>query len=291
MKILLFAMDGLFSRVFLENINLCNNEIKGIVLPEQPNNAISNKIKNDPLKVYNPNSIESVADSLSIPIYKISNKTTKQYDHLLATARPDLIIVACFPYKIPKDVYDYPSMGSYNIHPSLLPAYRGPTPLFWQFYFGEKNTGVTIHVIDDNFDTGDIIVQLPVAFDEGDTISEATTKVGLVSSYLFETLTRDIISGNVKKEPQKNMKQSYFSLPGVSEFTISDDWEVKRAYNFICATRDWKEPYTIQFGNKQNLIIEKAVGYEKNLYLEKNYSKKNGETYIQLKDGCLVCIT
>ena len=290
MKILLFAMDGLFSRIILENINLLKNEIKGIVLPEQ-GDVKSSEVKNNPFKIYNPNSIQSVADSLNIPVYTISNKNPKEYGHLLAATNPEIIIVACFPYKIPKDVYEYPQKGSYNIHPSLLPLYRGPTPLFWQFYFGEKNTGITIHALDDNYDTGDIIVQLPVSFNEGITISEATAELGLVSSYLVATLLTNLNVGNVNKEHQNNLKDSYFTWPDVSDFTINIDWEVKRAYNFICATRDSKHPYTVILNNKQKLIIQNAVGYEKNCHLGKDYAKQNGETFIQFIDGCLICVT
>ena len=73
---------------------------------------------------------------------------------------PDIIIVSSFNQIIPKPIISIPKLGVINIHPSLLPKYRGATPTVWALMNGEKETGVTIHFIEDErIDNGNIITQ------------------------------------------------------------------------------------------------------------------------------------
>jgi len=287
MRILLFAMDGLFSRVFLENINLSPDILTGVVLPEK--STITGKaVEYSGLNVDIPGSIKSLAKSLETPVYSITGKDHQQYSNILKSTKPDLIIIACFPYKIPEEIFIKPSFGAYNIHPSMLPMYRGPTPLFWQFYFGEKNTGVTIHLLDKDFDTGDIVLQQSVSFPDGETTSDATLKLSHAASKLFQLLLTHIHSGIETREKQSNLKKDYYSWPGLSEFTIFTTWDVKRAYNFICATRYWNQPYTIILINKRKVLIKDVIGYEHDLNIDGEYLQDGEKQFIQFKNGCLI---
>jgi len=280
-------MDGLFSRVFLENIHLTPDTIINMVLPDK-NNITGNSYSHDELSVFNPDSIESVARQLKITIFKVSKNDFSKYTNILKLSKPDIIIVACFPYKIPESIYNKPSYGAYNIHPSLLPAYRGPTPLFWQFYYGEKNTGVTIHALDSGFDTGDIVLQKKVSFDDGDTTIDATRKLSLAASRLFEQAIIDINKQQVNLIKQESSQASYYSWPGKSEFILNSNWKVRRAYNFICATRYWNHPYKIILGNNEEMEINDVLGYDVDLHLENMVEIRSDQLVIQFYDGCLI---
>lgn len=99
-----------------------------------------------------------------IPIYEISRLQHPDAIALREKSSPDFIIVACFNRLLPKDWLDAPLHGCINLHPSLLPAYRGPAPLEDQLAHGETQTGITLHFMDEGADTGDIIAQesLPI---------------------------------------------------------------------------------------------------------------------------------
>src|SRR5204862_1767507 len=78
-----------------------------------------------------------------------------------------IICVACFSQRIPRIILDLPRLGCLNVHPSLLPANRGPVPLFWTFREGHQQTGVTIHLMNEGMDTGDILAQEPIEVPSG----------------------------------------------------------------------------------------------------------------------------
>ncbi|NGO73516.1 methionyl-tRNA formyltransferase, partial [Streptomyces sp. SB3404] len=80
--------------------------------------------------------------------------------------RPDLLVCNGFPWRLPGALLRLPRLGALNIHHSLLPRYRGPIPVHWAIRDGERHTGVTVHWMDEDFDTGDIVVQrggVPIA--------------------------------------------------------------------------------------------------------------------------------
>src|SRR6185312_10369836 len=77
--------------------------------------------------------------------------------------------VACFSRRLPGTLLRLPRLGCLNVHPSLLPAHRGPDPLFWIFHDGDETGGVTIHLMDEGFDTGPIVLQENVALSDDTT--------------------------------------------------------------------------------------------------------------------------
>ncbi len=77
----------------------------------------------------------------------------------LSGYRPDLLLCSGFPWKLPREVLGVPRLGAVNIHASLLPRYRGPLPVHWAIRNGDPEMGVTVHWMDDDFDTGPVIIR------------------------------------------------------------------------------------------------------------------------------------
>ncbi|MCX5884679.1 MAG: methionyl-tRNA formyltransferase [Proteobacteria bacterium] len=105
----------------------------------------------------------------------------------------DLIIVAGYPKLIPRHIINYPRIGIINIHMSLLPAYRGRHPLNWAIINGERQTGVTIHHINEDFDEGNIICQHRIPIKNDDTVMDVYKKAVITGNLLIKR-TFDIIS-------------------------------------------------------------------------------------------------
>jgi len=80
--------------------------------------------------------------------------------------QPDIIIVSCYARRLPQSILSLARKGSFNVHPSLLPKYRGPNPIFWQLREGEKEYGITLHRMTNDFDACDIISQQKVNVDD-----------------------------------------------------------------------------------------------------------------------------
>ena len=125
----------------------------------------------------------------------------------------DLLIAHAFMHKIPKEVFLAPRHGSINIHPSLLPRYRGPFPTFWIVKNRENTTGLTSHYIDDGIDTGDIISQIKIPINTDDTVELIIEKEKpFVEKLMSETLSR-LRDENFKPLPQQEELASYAPRP------------------------------------------------------------------------------
>tara|TARA_B110000003_G_scaffold276570_1_gene323985 strand:+ start:2015 stop:2944 length:930 start_codon:yes stop_codon:yes gene_type:complete len=112
-------------------------------------------------------SIKTVATELGIDVSSPSRISSELVEEI-KNAQPDLIISAYYRKIFPKKLIDIPPLGIINIHPSLLPHYRGPVPTAWAILNGESEFGITIHKVDTGIDTGDILVQAsyPIGDDE-----------------------------------------------------------------------------------------------------------------------------
>lgn len=109
----------------------------------------------------------------------------------IQTNEIDLLLCHGYMKKIPRTVFLIPSFGSVNVHPSLLPHYRGPSPTYWVVRNGEPKTGLTSHYIDDGMDTGDIIAQREIDLDVRETVDSVIEKMKpLVAGLMEDTLNR-----------------------------------------------------------------------------------------------------
>ncbi|SVE35269.1 uncharacterized protein METZ01_LOCUS488123, partial [marine metagenome] len=95
------------------------------------------------------------------------NKLNDKFASKIVLMNPDLIISAGYDRKIPNIILKIPKIGSFNFHPSLLPAYAGGNPWFWVIAKGEKYTGVTVHSMTTVYDAGDIILQKRIRIENG----------------------------------------------------------------------------------------------------------------------------
>ncbi len=125
-----------------------------------------------------PADLLSLAWARGLPVLAVGD-----FDHAdtlaaLAAFAPDVAVVACFTRRIPPAALAVPRLGFLNLHPSLLPLYRGPQPLFWQLRDGAP-TGATVHYMDEGLDTGDIAAQIAVPLPDGLSGPEAERTLAL----------------------------------------------------------------------------------------------------------------
>ena len=127
----------------------------------------------------------------------------------LSTCKPDLLISACYGQKIPSQTIREAQCGGLNIHPSLLPRWRGADPVPWALLTGDKQTGVTIVALSDSFDKGNIIAQKKIAITEKDFADPLRTTLFSYGADLLMTSLPDFISGKNKGNPQKQENETY----------------------------------------------------------------------------------
>jgi methionyl-tRNA formyltransferase len=128
-------------------------------------------------------------------------ETRRSLAPMLRMYDPDLAICTGFPWLIPQDALDVPRLGILNGHPSLLPRYRGPFPVAWAVRNGEREIGMTYHLMDAQFDTGNILSQGCVALDDDDTWESLQLKLGAAGGELLLTALERLGRGE-RGEPQ-----------------------------------------------------------------------------------------
>ena len=117
--------------------------------------------------VFEDNEVKKAAYELNLPIIEIES-FRDEASILIREYKPDLFVVASFGIIIPRWVLDIPSMGAINIHPSLLPKYRGPSPIQWALLNRDEKTGITLINMNEKMDAGNIVYQEDIDIDGDD---------------------------------------------------------------------------------------------------------------------------
>ena len=206
----------------------------------------------------------------------------------LAAFQPDVICVSCFSRIIPPAILNLPKHGAVNLHPSLLPRYRGPMPLFWQFRNGESRTGVTLHYMSERVDAGDILSQTDVKFPDGVGGAEAEELCADAGARLMVEGVNLIRGGTPPRRPQNEADSSYYPLPSRAELTLHTNQPARRAFNFIrgAASMAGSVPFEIVVGDT-TFRVHDAVEYSADAVLGEPYRREGDGVSIQFEPGVL----
>lgn len=160
-----------------------------------------------------PRSLREVALTRGTPWIAVDRLSDAATMARLTELAPDLVVVAAFSQILRRSMLDLPAHGVVNVHPSLLPKYRGPNPFYWVLQRGERETGVTVHYMDEGVDTGDTILQerLEISSSEGER-SLQRRSAALGASLLLRAV--DLIAdGSAPRMRQEESSASYFPNP------------------------------------------------------------------------------
>lgn len=148
-----------------------------------------------------------------IPVIKEKDIDFKELKHMIAQNKIDLMLLHGFMKKVPPEVYLAPRLKSINIHPSLLPKYRGPSPNYWVLRNKEKNTGVTSYFINERFDAGSIISQAKVKVLPEDDLDSLIDKQKLLIKGLLQDTFVALLDKTFKPKKQTEWLTTYAPRP------------------------------------------------------------------------------
>lgn len=144
-----------------------------------------------------------------VPHVAAKGLNTSDLCRLVATHRADLLLSVGYPKILPPPVLHAPSHGALNVHPSLLPRYRGPSPVFWQVARGETRSGVTVHRMTPGPDEGPILSQVETGIGAEETAGALFLRLArLAARLVLETLDR-LEAGALAERPQDSAAASY----------------------------------------------------------------------------------
>ncbi len=156
-----------------------------------------------------PSPVKEVALSAGLPVLEPERLKDPEFLSALKAFSPDLIVVAAYGKILPREVLELPRLGCWNIHASLLPAYRGADPIRWAILRGERRTGITIMQMDEGLDTGPILLQKETEIGEAETGGELYARLSVLGAEaLLEALSLQK-EGRLKPRPQPEEGASY----------------------------------------------------------------------------------
>jgi len=197
-----------------------------------------------------------------------------------------LACVVCWPWRLPPGLLAAPRHGFLNLHPSLLPDLRGPEPLFWAFRSGAERTGVTVHAMDEELDTGPIALQAELALPAGITGDEAERRAADLGARLLVEAVRGIGAGALALRPQ-GAGGRFLPGPTPADFAIDLAWPARRAFAFMRGTADWGMPFPVELPGGP-LLLGEAAGYDPGASLGRAHERAGDLVRLQLSPGVLV---
>jgi methionyl-tRNA formyltransferase len=177
----------------------------------------------------------------------------------LKELKPNLIVVAAFGQILPPPVLGIPPLGCINVHPSLLPKYRGAAPINWAIINGETRTGVTTYCMDEGMDTGPILLVREVKIKEDETAEELGEQLAAIGGALARETIQGIKEQSLQPIPQDEQGASYAPLLKKTDGLIQWNEEAGRIRNQIRGMVPWPAAYTI-WGDKRIKVFRAKVG-------------------------------
>ena len=197
---ILYIGTPLFATVALNNIFDNGYNIIGVITQQDKRSGRGKKLKESAVK--------QLARKLSLPIYQPENK--QALTQIIEKLQPDIVIVAAYGIIIDQEALDIPKYGFINIHGSILPKYRGASPISEAIISGEKKTGITLIKMNSGMDAGDIINKpTSIKIERDDTAESLTDKLAILGGKMILKTLPDIINGKIVLTKQNENLATY----------------------------------------------------------------------------------
>ena len=177
--------------------------------------------------------VKECAMEYGIPVYQPVKIRLDGVEDLRAL-NPDLCVTAAFGQILSQEILDIPTIGTVNVHSSLLPKYRGSAPINWAIIQGETQTGITTMMTDKGLDTGDILLQKEMEILPGENAEELTMRMAPIGAELLIETIRLLEKGECPRRKQIEEEMSYF--PMFKKEMGEIDWQMT-AHEIVCRVR------------------------------------------------------
>lgn len=169
-----------------------------------------------------PTPIKQFASDNNIPVLTPENLKSEDFEKELKKIEPDLFVIVAFRI-LPEAIFTIPPKGSFNLHGSLLPKYRGAAPIQWSLINGDKETGLTTFFLEKKVDTGNIILKEKVIIDESDNLGTLHDKMSIIGAKLVLRTVELIDNSEVQLTSQKSEEAT--PAPKINKETCRINWD------------------------------------------------------------------
>ncbi len=265
------------------------NVVGVITMPDKPMGRHGSVLQPSPVKQY--------AVEKGLRVLQPVNLKDEAFVEELRSLKADLQIVVAFRM-LPEVVWNMPPMGTFNLHASLLPQYRGAAPINWAIINGDTETGITTFFLKHEIDTGEVIQQVRVPIADEDDVEVIHDKLMMLGGRLVTETVDAILAGTVKPIPQEEMislsEEELRPAPKIFKDTCRIDWSkgVKGVYDFVRGLSPYPAAWTELVNAEGGSQVLKIFQTEKIFF---SHGEKigtlssDGKTYLRvaLADGYL----
>lgn len=216
--------------------------------------------------------VKKIALEKNVPIFqpqKFDDVAIAEFKNL----KPDLVVVAAYGRLLPLKVLETPGFGCINIHPSLLPKFRGPSPIQNALLSGEKQTGTTVMLMNEGMDTGDILTQEEITVEEYDNADTLSKKLSETSAHLLLQTIPLWIERKIEPKKQADDLATLCQLIEREDGRIIWEQDAENIHNRYRALFPWPGIFTF-WKNEKSILRLKLL----KISLQKNNSEKHHET-------------
>ena len=267
LKVVFFGTPD-FARASLEAIHTSAHEVVGVVTVADKASGRGQKVHQSPVKTY--------AVEHDLPLFQPEKLRNEEFLSQIQSLNADIFVVVAFRM-MPKVLFSMPRLGTFNLHASLLPDYRGAAPINYAVINGETKSGVTTFFINEKIDEGNILLQAETEIspeDNAGTLHDRLMKIG--AKLVVKTLD-GLAEGKLTEIPQ-NQKENPKTAYKIFKEDTKIDWEkeVEVIHNFIRGMSPYPAAFTVlEVGGEQ-----KILKIFKGKFQKIQHSKENGEIEI-----------
>lgn len=268
------------------------NVVGVITMPDKPVGRHASVLQPSPVKEY--------AVSQGLRVLQPEKLKEESFVEQLRSLQADLQIVVAFRM-LPEVVWNMPRLGTFNLHASLLPQYRGAAPINWAVINGDTETGITTFFLKHEIDTGEIIQQVRVPIADTDNVEVVHDKLMKLGGELVLETVDAILDGTVKPIPQEELMKQETELrpaPKIFKETCRIDWSrgVKQVYDFIRGLSPYPAAWTelcMADGTRPALKIYETEKIFVSHAMKTGDIRTDRKTYFQIavKDGFINVLT
>ena len=267
LKVVFFGTPD-FARASLEAIHTSAHEVVGVVTVADKASGRGQKVHQSPVKTY--------AVEHDLPLFQPEKLRNEEFLSQIQSLNADIFVVVAFRM-MPKVLFSMPRLGTFNLHASLLPDYRGAAPINYAVINGETKSGVTTFFINEKIDEGNILLQAETEIspeDNAGTLHDRLMEIG--AKLVVETLD-GLAEGKLTEIPQ-NQKENLKTAYKIFKEDTKIDWEkeVEVIHNFIRGMSPYPAAFTVlEVGGEQ-----KILKIFKGKFQKIEHFKENGEIEI-----------
>ena len=277
MRIIFFGSDDFAGTHLRELIHSRHEVLCCVTQPDRPKGR-GLKVAELPIK--------QLAVEQNIPVYQPEALQAKDFIEHMQKLQSDIFVVVAFGKILPEEILNIPKLFCVNVHGSLLPKYRGASPIHWAVLSGDEKTGVTIIKMNAIMDAGDIIAQAELNIDEHITAVELRQKMSFLGAELLVRTLNDIEQGNYTLTKQMLDQVTY--APKLTKELGHIHWEqpAREIHNLVRGLQPWPGAYTYIQGKAVKILETAVVDLEEKSFQNGEITKIDKEGFVVAASKC-----